>query len=94
MRSIKELLQIMLDNQHLFDNGLCRWRYNLRWSNFDNPIISQEESDLLLSYIDDNRPHALSSWNALLNCASVYYWNKANIKPRIKWIKKHIKLNS
>ena len=25
MRSIKELLEVMLDNQHLFSTGLCQW---------------------------------------------------------------------
>ncbi|HSE99743.1 MAG TPA: hypothetical protein VLA48_02515 [Nitrososphaeraceae archaeon] len=94
MRNIKELLQLMLDNQYLFDNGLCRWRFNLRWSDFNNPIINQKESDLLETYIEKNRPHPLSSLNALLNFTNTYYWKKSDIKPRIKWIEKHIRLNS
>lgn len=94
MRSIKELLQLMLDNQYLFETGLCFWVWDLRRVNLEAPIISIDECKLLKTYVNKNRPHTFSSFNVLLNCTSRYYWKKGNIKPRIKWIEKHIKLNS
>lgn len=34
MRSIKELLQVMLDNQDLFKDGLCQWKGSL-WEHIE-----------------------------------------------------------
>lgn len=90
MRSIKELLEIMLDNQQEFTHGLCSWIGNLRYEH----IISHSEFLLLKIYIYENRPNKFSSISAYKNRNSGFYWKRKDIKPRIKWIKKHIKLNS
>lgn len=87
MRSIKELLQVMLDNQKLYNVGLCNWANIL----YFNDLITHEERMSLRKYIDKNRPNKWSSLNAFLHRNSLFYWNTDNIKPRIKWIKKHIK---
>ena len=81
MRSIKELLQLMLDNQHMFVFGLCHWVDCL----FSNGLIDITEYFRLKYYIQDNRP---------IGSGFPYYWNIRDIKPRIYWINEHIKLNS
>ena len=49
-RSIKELLQLMLDNQDCFDRGLCYWIVNLYYKG----KISYSELNLLSVYIIKN----------------------------------------
>ena len=90
-RSIKELLAVMLDYQDYFRYGLCFWTNNL--SEFG--LITREESYRLRKYIDNNRPKWYSSFSAFVTAIypSGYYWKEGDIKPRIEWIKKHIKLN-
>jgi hypothetical protein len=90
MRAIKELLEVMLNNQEMFYIGLCHWVYDLNANN----IIHDEEAKKLYKYIDTNRPHSFSSIEAYKNRNNSFFWNKGNIKPRIKWIQKHIKINS
>jgi len=87
VRSIKELLQIMLDNKELFQSGLCYWCNNL----FHLEIINHSERIILQKYIANNRPSKYSSLKAYRNRFSAYYWKREDIKPRIKWIEKHIK---
>ena len=90
MRNIKELLELMLENQDLFCIALCDWTRRLHGVRF----ICQEEKMTLLYYIQKNRPSMWSSIDAFRYRKRSYYWEEGNIKPRIKWIKKHIKLNS
>ncbi len=90
MRSIKELLQVMLDKQDSFYYGLCNWADDL----ISIKIITYDEWVYLKDYIKDNRPSKWSSLDAFLHSNTGMYWRSKNIKPRIKWIKKHIKLNS
>ena len=90
MRSIKELLQIMLDNENLFECGLCSWTARL----FFSGKITNDEHHFLYYYIRDNRPYKYSSINAYRNRHSVYYWTIGDKQPRINWTKKHIKLNN
>jgi hypothetical protein len=85
-RSIKELLQLMLDNQNLFKEGLCSWNNELYWS----CLITRREHDILRNYIRYNRPSIFSSIKAFVSRNSGYYWECGDIKPRIKWLKKHI----
>jgi hypothetical protein len=89
-RPIKELLQVMLDNQHLFGEGLCRWKDRLYYW---NDLITKKEHDKLGVYIHENRPSKFSSIDAFLSRDSAYYWKCDDIKPRIKWLKKHLKKN-
>lgn len=89
MKTIKELLQIMLDNPNYFRSGLCRWAESLCYR---HPfLITDLECRLLKEYIKSNRPNWLSSIDAFKRRDSVFYWKPDNIEPRIKWIKKHIK---
>lgn len=89
MRTIKELLQLMLDNKQLFKEGLCNWKDEL-WI---TDGIDTHEYIHLGRYIANNRPSPFSSINAFVNRNWVYYWTKGDIKPRIKWLKKHIAKN-
>lgn len=90
MRTIKELLELLLENKIFFRVGLCGWVDNLHW----NGKINFEECILLNKHIKHNRPSMFSSWDAFQHSNSCFYWKAGDIKPRIKWIKKHIKLNS
>jgi hypothetical protein len=85
-RDIKELLQLMLDNQNLFKTGLCHWNNYLYW----NCLITSHEYFILRNYIENNRPSMFSSIDAFLSKNSIFYWKNKNITPRIKWLKKHI----
>jgi hypothetical protein len=87
IRSIKELLQVMLDNQDLFDVGLCKWNLLL----YRSGNISKYEHIMLIYYIRYNRPSMWSSVYAFKNRNNAYYWVCGDIQPRVKWIKKHIK---
>lgn len=95
-RSILELLELMLKHRDKFVNGLCRWINMLHFAN----IISIEERDILAKYIYYNRPKYniinVIIYKGLLNNPSKiwsmsWYWKCGKIKPRIQWIKLHIK---
>lgn len=94
MRTIKELLQVMLKRKDLFESGLCYWAAKLRRQG----IISIQEEEALASYIGSNRPDYFSWTNFIENYSgvsygrpSLYFFPYGKIKPRIYWIKKHIK---
>ena len=82
-RSIKELLQLMLDNKQFFENGLCIWCINLSIYR----LINIKESILLKEYIKSNPKKGFTN-------QQVYWWKRGVIKPRIEWIEEHIKINS
>ena len=87
MRGIKELLELMLSQKQLYRSGLCKWVQDM----YDKDIISWEESDVLFLYIQANRPSAFSSISAFKRRNFTFYWESGDIKPRIKWLEKHIK---
>ncbi len=91
MRTIKELLQIMLDNPQHFDYGLCRWAVNL----YCGELITSEEYWILRNYIKVNKPFIFSSFDVLNQriSSNPYYWKVGKIEPRIEWLKKHINKN-
>jgi hypothetical protein len=82
-RSIKELLQLMLDNQNIFSLGLCYWATNM----YGHKKISKEEYYLLSNYIRKNAPfsHKINIFKS-----SPFYWKAGAIAPRILWLKKQI----
>jgi len=86
MKTTKQLLQLMLDNQQCFNGGLCYWA---AWMHHCE-LITENEFDTLLSYISDNRPSTFSSIPAFKNLDSAYYWKYGDIKPRVKWLEKQI----
>jgi len=89
MRTTKELLELMLERQDKFRLGLCIWNQELKLCN----IISSHEYSHLKNYIRNNKPSRFSSWDYFKYSfsGSRFYWEASEIKPRIKWIKKHIK---
>ena len=91
-RSIKELLQLLLIYIDLIPElprnmlGLCGLAYHLHFIG----KITETEHDIIYQYIDNNKP---------INFHTVFirddfYWERGLKEPRIKWLKKHIKLNS
>ena len=82
MKSNKEILELMLENQHLFREGLCQWAFDTCVRNG----LNAEAYNNIDWYIYKNRPINLRT---LFN--TTYYWDPRNKSPRIKWIKKHIK---
>lgn len=95
MRSNKELLQIYLDNKHLFSDGLCSWTDVLYVG-----LITDEERRYLKSIIFNNRPKigflqkiglSYTSKYKVLPSNRSYYWTIGAIEPRIKFLKKYLK---
>lgn len=89
MRTIKELLEVLLDNTKYYATGLCEWAADLK----HREIITSEELFVLLHHIERNRPK-FSWYNFFRNYDSqsrVFYWPEGHLKPRIEWIKKQIK---
>lgn len=80
-----DLLQLMLDNIDLFTieecKGLCQFIDELR----GRLLISKLERKILFTYLGDNPPINLYT--------PLYYWKPWELKPRIEWIKHHIKLH-
>jgi hypothetical protein len=85
-RTIKELLQLMLEHQELFESGLCNWKNELCFKS----LMTIDEYVSLGFFIAKNRPSKYSSISAYKNRHFAHYWKSGDIKPRIKWIKKHI----
>ncbi len=91
MRSIKELLQVMLQHKDLFETGLCNWVGTLH----EKDIITESEEETLFKYIKYNDLNYFSWSNFIRGHKSkVYFFPCGKIKPRIYWIKRHIKKNS
>ena len=91
MRTIKELLQLMLDNKHLFQCGLCHWLTEL----FIYKLISRDERIFLLNYIKENKPEYkwYNPYMLLNHYKDSFYWIEGCITPRINWLKHHISIN-
>ncbi len=81
MRTNKELLELMLENQQDFHTGLCQWILSM----FMRDRITTDEYYELKDYLKQNKPITFHG------IFSAFWWRVGDIKPRIKWIKKHIK---
>lgn len=81
-RTIAELLELMIEHQGYFYQGLCIWARQM----FNAKLISSSELDILTEYIKANRPSVFSSWDAFKHRNKDFYWEEDNIHPRIKWI--------
>lgn len=75
-RSVKELLELMLEHQGLFYSGLCSWIYSMR----NKSLISDKEYCLLRDYIRANKPENKTN----------FWWEHSKITPRINWINTQI----
>jgi hypothetical protein len=90
-RTLKELLELMLANQPLFNTGLCFWCESLYMRN----IINRHEHNILFQYIKSNPPFFRGLIARLIAPSKqYYYWRSDSLAPRIKWLKKHIKKQS
>lgn len=88
MRTIKELLQVMLQHKDLFETGMCYWVGTLDRQG----IITESEAEALFEYIRGNRPDYFSWTNFVKGYnPEAYFFPYGKIKPRIYWIKRHIK---
>lgn len=95
--TIKELLEYLrqeiisrLDNEYL--DGMCLIVDDMSLRS----EFTSKERRLLMSYIQDNRPSMFNSWSAFVSTITgqEYFWKQGELKPRIKWLDKHIKKNS
>ena len=86
-RSIVELLEVMLEYENRFTKGLCSWAIDL----YMIDVINDKEIKLLRDYIKGNRPAWYSSFQSFIAIGTPFYFVPGNLKPRVKWIKKHIK---
>lgn len=92
IRSKKELGQILLNNQDLFNSGLCYWVKRLC---YDRMLFTRNEKDYLIDLIASKKPIFIPLVNDIYNpdkkyYDNAYYWKSGFIEPRIKWIKKHL----
>lgn len=87
MKPTKELLQLLLDNIEYLTHGLC----NLATDLYLKDKMNKLELSLISFYIMSHRPSCLSSLEAFRKSNSGFFWDIGNKKPRIKWLKYHIK---
>ncbi len=85
-RSLKELFEIILENEYLFASGLCGLIYNLLY----NDTITLTESIKLIKYIDSHRPKRGKHYDK--SCGSnPFYWPIYSWSPREAWLRDQIK---
>jgi len=91
MRTIKELLIVMLEHKEFFIAGLCAWANSL----YNNKLINASEVAVLLKYIHHNRPkwYQKGLGYSYKRRNRQYYWIPYQIKIRIKWLEYHIQKN-
>ena len=72
--SIPELIDITLENQYLFQTGLCSWVAHLYVDN----ILTFNEYSRLLDCIRENGEN---------KSRNVFWWKEGDIHPRIEFLK-------
>jgi hypothetical protein len=77
MRTIPELLKVMLENQQFFYFGLCGWAKLCAGEG----LMNNHEYLSVIYYIEQNKP---------MN-ARTYYWTICELQPRIDWINEQLK---
>lgn len=92
MRSNKELVQICIDNIHLFKknncSGLCSYFHYLNFYK----IITQEEFKKLLAliYSETEKVTFLNSWfiwKVNERRPGIYFWKEGKLRPRLRFLK-------
>jgi hypothetical protein len=87
MRSIKELLIILRDNEFYFRSGLCGLAWKLQSM---HTIITMREFNELDKFIDANRP-VIGDPHCDIDCVDTpWYWPIGEWEPREKWLNDHI----
>lgn len=71
--SIPELIDITLENQYLFQTGLCSWVYNLYVYN----ILTFNEYNKFIKCIRENGED---------KSRNVFWWKEGDIQPRIEFL--------
>jgi len=87
MRTTREILEIVLENEFGFRMGLCGWVLNLGGLG----VISHSECVKVSRYINDHRPFNTRTIIPFSLIGSAYYWKPGKLEPRVKWLKRHIK---
>jgi len=90
MRTLKELLSLLylvVSKNPDFREGLC---FNIRAYLYKTQEITMNEYELLLDYVDDNRPKWYQKGYDKKQKKSSYYWPMHSKQPRLDWLKKHI----
>ena len=88
MRNTHELLKLLRNHMDMYfsayHDGMCIVVSKMCYDN----LINVFEKNILLDYIERHRPI-----NILRNKISAYYWKPGRIRPRMRWLNKHIKLS-
>lgn len=87
MRSIKELLIILRDNEQSFRTGLC----GLTWKLKESGKISFQEDEFLHKFIRENRPRCYSIHYSIYSSKGGFFWKQGNWDPRRRWLNSKIK---
>ncbi len=86
---LRKCFIILRENQHLFNGGLCNWIGNCNAIG----IMSSRDRQLIEDYVYYNKPLTLFTiLHTFTKRIYFFYWEKDDIKPRLKYINKHIKL--
>ncbi len=75
IRTQKKLLKVFKHNKDYFKTGLCSWLASL----LESKLITKAESEYINVKIRKERQNNTG-----------YYWTRANISPRLKWLKKNL----
>lgn len=78
---VKSVFKRMLNDELLFDGGLCNWLSMIHLTT----DLSSEHRNIAYKYIQSNRPF----WTYITGDYS-YWWKCNDITPMIKWLEKHI----
>lgn len=81
-RNIKDLLQVMLDNIHYLELGLCHLSFKLK----NLKKINHDEFSLLKQFFYENKPNHIN----IKHYWDRHWFEKGKIEPRIKWLKEQI----
>lgn len=77
----------MLKREEYFNSGLCFWVSRMLLEE----EISPRQRTLAHEYIKSNKPSNFWDMSRIFNQPqNVYYWKEGDIKPRIKWLRKHV----
>ena len=82
MRTTKELLQILLNNERLFTRGLCKLTLDL----LVREVITENEYQYIKEYLYSSNVITLRKL-----FGRSYFWKNGEWKPREKWLKSKIK---
>jgi hypothetical protein len=94
MRSINELLSVVLDNFDkyfnidAYTNGIC-----ILISSLENRrVLTSNEVGKVKDYIRSNPPSKIPF--GMGHPLYGYYWKPGKVAPRKRWLRKHIKLTA